>query len=119
MCFIWKLVAMKHHGEIIERAVRGGAYPVTTLARKLGVTRQTVYNIFTAPVVSWDRILAIGAIINYDFSKDIKSLKTKVYSTQADTDLIFKDSVEEVAYWKNRYILLLEKYNELLLKSKQ
>lgn len=110
---------MKHHGEIIESAVRTSAYPISTLARKLGVTRQTVYNLFATPVVSWDRIVAIGAIINYDFSKDIKSLKTKVYGAQTDTDLIFKDSTEEVRYWKNKYILLLEKYNELLLKSKQ
>jgi hypothetical protein len=120
MSILRTFVLMKHHGEIVENAVRSSAYPISKLADKLGVTRQTVYNLFSAPVISWDRLKEIGEIINYDFGKDLKFPRIKSYNyPENDSMPVFKDSAEEINFWKNKYIDLLERYNKLLLQNKK
>jgi hypothetical protein len=109
---------MKHHGEVVENAVRGSAYPISKLADKLGVTRQTVYNLFSTPVIHWDRLKEIGEIINYDFGKDLKFPGIRTYQYPENESIpVFRDSAEEAAYWRNKYIKLLEEHSKLLSKK--
>ncbi len=107
---------MKHQGEIVEKAVRESGISIVRLAERLGLSRQTVYNIFDNPVVPWDTVTKIGYIINHDFSKEIKPKVNKETYKEAETpsNYYFRDLNEEVTYWKNKYNELLERYRELL-----
>lgn len=108
-----------HKGEIIEKAVRESNVPLTQLAKKMGVTRRTVYNIFEKYEVDNDTILKIGKIIHFDFAAKFPKLKKTVafeeppatYSSKTVADL-----KEEVERWKTKYIALLEEHNKLLKK---
>ena len=108
-----------HKGEIIEKIVRESAVPLTKLAKKLGVTRRTVYNIFEKYDVDNDTILKIGKIIHFDFTTKFPKLKkitdfeepASEYPTKTVSDL-----KEEVDKWKRKYIDLLEEYTKLLKK---
>jgi hypothetical protein len=70
-----------------------------------------------------DYILEIGEIIHYDFSDEIKELKK--YKTgvknqeQKESTPIYKSKQETPEYWKNKYLELLEKHNQVLLKLTQ
>ena len=103
---------MQHRGEIIKEAVYKGGFPITELAKRMGKSRSWVYLLFDNPTVSIDTVLQIGAIIHYDFSDEIETIKPHVLNDSA-----LNYSKEEV-YWKNKYLKLLEEYNELLKKKK-
>ena len=103
---------MQHRGEIIKEAVYKSGFPITELAKRMGKSRRWVYLLFDNPTVSIDTVLQIGAIIHYDFSDEIETIKPHVLNDSA-----LNYSKEEV-YWKNKYLKLLEEYNELLKKKK-
>ncbi len=109
---------MQHKGEILEKAVRESGMPLTKLTKKLSKSRRWIYNAFENPNVSIDYILEIGKIIHHDFSEDIAELKK--YRTMAAfmylENVTETDSNEKQGqdYWKNKYLKLLEKYNQLL-----
>lgn len=113
---------MQHKGEIIEKAVRESGFSITRLADRIGKSRRWVYQIFESRIVPVDYILSIGKIIHHDFSEEIKELKTyKVSITKQmmnDPTQPFGNDKEEVEYWKNKYLAVLEKYNDLLISLK-
>lgn len=112
---------MQHKGEIVEKAVRDSGYSITKLAKRMGKSRRWVYQIFESSNVSIDYILEIGKIVHHDFSKDIKELKT--YSASMANQIMneppqrFSSDKEESEFWKNKYLLILEKYNDLLISQ--
>jgi len=107
-----------HHGQTIERIIRRNGYSITELARLTNVNRRSVYNWFNQRYLKPEIIRRIGTVLNYDFSAEFPTLflkdgNNKQHGTFPGT------SVEETAnnYWKDKYIEVLEKYNELLLKN--
>ncbi|MBP6038665.1 MAG: CRISPR-associated protein Cas4 [Flavobacterium sp.] len=102
---------MQHRGEIIKEAVYKSGFPITALAKRMGKSRRWVYLLFENPMVSIDTLLQIGTIIHYDFSEEIETLKPHVVN---DTAISYN---KEETYWKNKYLKLLEEYNELLKKK--
>lgn len=114
--FVYRSVAnfvtMIHRGEIVEQAVRKSGFPIAELARRMKRSRRHVYNLFENPNVSLDVILEVGKVIHHDFSEEFKELRNHQVSDHAEEYVIETDN--NVEYWKNKYLLLLEKYNELL-----
>lgn len=103
---------MQHRGEIVKKAVHQSGYSVTKLAQKLGKSRRWMYQMFENNNVSLEVIIKIGTIINYDFSSEIPMLKNsfKEVPTHSYNNL----PENTVDYWKNKYLVLLEEYNQLL-----
>jgi predicted transcriptional regulator len=102
---------MQHRGEIIKEAVYKSGFPITALAKRMGKSRRWVYLLFENPTVSIDTVLQIGTILHYDFSDEIETLKPYLLN-EAPTSYS-----KEETYWKNKYLKLLEEYNELLKKK--
>ncbi len=109
---------MQHRGEIMEHAVRQSGYSLTKLTQRLGKSRRWIYHAFENPILSIEVILEIGKIIHHDFSDEIVDLKR--YSAKIAEPLTSLQNQSENSiisqneYWKNKYLLLLEKYNALL-----
>ena len=101
---------MLHKGEIIKKAVYQSGYSITKLAKDLGKSRRWVYQLFENSNVSTDVVLAIGNVIYHDFSELIqvmpKSSETNGVNTPNSTNI----------FWKDKYVNLLEEYNDLLKK---
>ena len=102
---------MQHKGKILEKAVRQSGMPLTKLSIKMDKSRRWIYNAFENENLAIDYILEIGNIIHYDFSEDLEDLKK--YKEAADHFGTMPNS-NQTDYWKNKYLNLLEKYNELL-----
>mmetsp|Transcript_19544 Transcript_19544/g.22649 ORF Transcript_19544/g.22649 Transcript_19544/m.22649 type:complete len:117 (-) Transcript_19544:713-1063(-) len=113
---------MQHKGEIIEKAVRESGHSITKLAQKMGKSRRWVYQIFDSAAVPIDYIIDIGKIIHYDFSEDIKGIKMygadRPITSVEEARFTGKASSDEAEHWKEKYMNLLEKYNDLLSKQK-
>lgn len=110
---------MVHKGEIIKEAVNQSGVSITQIAKSMGVTRKTIYNIFDRIEVDNDTILKIGRIIHYDFSVRFPKLKAlnKTEDPQEEyNSKIISQLKQEVDHWKGKYIALLEEHNKLLKK---
>lgn len=108
---------MQHKGEIVEKYVRQSGISVTRVAKQLHKSRRWLYQVFENPNVPLDYILEIGKVIHHDFSEDINELKK--YRQSEATNYVYDESSDtgSVEYWKNKYLNLLEQYNELLIKQ--
>lgn len=109
-----------NYGQILERVVRRDRMGISELARRLNVSRRTVYNWFEMDKLNIDIISKIGFLIGHDFSNEFPEefAKTTNYFTDEDP---MKDGASPseqppnaIYYWMDRYIKLLEKFNEVL-----
>jgi len=107
---------MQHRGEIIKEAVYKSGISITELAKRLGKSRRWMYLMFENNSVSLDIVIQIGKIIHHDFSKEFKefSPSQKVLN---ESPTAYEKEESSAAYWKDKYLKLLEEYN-VLLKQK-
>jgi predicted transcriptional regulator len=105
-----------HRGEIIEKAVRDSSVALSELARRLKVSRKTIYNIFERYDVDMDIVYKIGEIIHYDFSMHFPTMKNspEIEIQKVDNSIETTLLKKEIEYWKDKYIVLLEEHNKLL-----
>lgn len=76
-----------------------------------------MYLMFDNNQLDLDKILAIGNIIHHDFSDEIKELGGNHANIAADPENPYNNQTKE--YWKNKYLKLLEDYNELLKRTNE
>jgi hypothetical protein len=100
---------MEHRGEIVEAAIRKSGIPVTTIAKKLGKTRQWLYLLFSNPNVPLDVVLFIGKIIYHDFSEEISALTSISKLEESNNEYSLNSN-----YWKEKYFTLMEEHHALL-----
>ncbi|MNR29911.1 hypothetical protein D3C85_1473290 [compost metagenome] len=109
-------IMQQHRGEIVKKAVYKSGYPITELAKRLSKSRRWIYLMFDNTNVSLDIVLQIGKIIHYDFRDEIKefsSYQKAINEPVSD----YQNDESQVEYWKNKYLKLLEEYNEILKKG--
>ena len=97
----------QHRGKIFEAVVRKCGYPLKTLAAKLGISRNTIYNKFKEYDLSYDFILEVGELIHYDFSYEYPEMKATVSINK-------NQQVAELWWLERKYTRLLERYHNLL-----
>lgn len=105
-----------NNGEIVEHVIRRNNISISELSRRLRVSRRSIYNWFTQKNLSYDIILQIGEVLDYDFSSDFPD---KLNGRGTNSPHIYKGDFQlnelqnSANYWRNKYINLLEKYNEV------
>lgn len=107
---------MQHRGEIIKAAIYKSGVPITALAKRLGKSRRWMYLMFENSNVSLDIVLQIGKLIHHDFTDEIKEFNTTLDFLN-ETPTVYEITDSNAAYWKDKYLRLLEEYN-LLLKQR-
>lgn len=105
-------------GDVIERIVRT-KIGISELSRILHVSRTSIYNWFEHGHVSLETICKIGQAINHDFANEFPEDFANGGHAASLEDFHGNETKKEVSessvqYWMNKYIALLEKYNELL-----
>ncbi|MEJ7560417.1 MAG: helix-turn-helix transcriptional regulator [Pedobacter sp.] len=109
-----------HHGQTIERIIRRNGFSITELARLTNVNRRSVYNWFNQRHLKPEIIYRIGAVINHDLSTVFPSLYQYDEFIQQDftpnqEEAVAQEPSIEGNIWKDKYIELLERHNQLLL----
>ncbi|TDQ81069.1 hypothetical protein [Sphingobacterium yanglingense] len=114
-----KHTSKKHAGHIVESIIRKQGHNISKLAQNMKISRCTIYNWFQQETLPFDVLVRIGSFINYDFSSDFP----EYFSLNPEEKLEINPSQdqstegEKVDFWRRKYILLLEKYNEYLWNS--
>jgi lambda repressor-like predicted transcriptional regulator len=110
----------KHYGEIIERTIRRNGYSISELSRLMKVNRRSIYNWFNQAKFKSEIIFKIGCALKHDFSNEFPELFSPADFQQAFSksrsfsDDFLASELEKINYWKDKYISLLEEYNEIL-----
>jgi transcriptional regulator with XRE-family HTH domain len=111
-----------HHGQTIERIIRRNGFSITELARLTNVNRRSVYNWFNQRHLKPEIIYRIGAVINHDLSTVFPSLyqydeftQQQDFSSNTNEEVAAQEPSMEGNIWKDKYIELLERHNQLLL----
>ncbi|MBE9584616.1 hypothetical protein IM792_09180 [Mucilaginibacter sp. JRF] len=105
-----------HNGQLVEYAVRKRGISLTDLSIELGVNRRTIYNWFDTPFLKKNIIYRIGVAVNHDFSVEFPQyFASEMFSSDkirtAQNNGIVSINQPD---WKDKYIDLLEKYNQIL-----
>lgn len=106
-----------NYGSILEKAVRKDCMGISEIARKLQVSRRTLYNWFESENIDLKIFYKVGLITGYDFSTEIPGFEEgkKRFAFNLPKELsALDDNANTVFYWMERYIQLLEKYNSIL-----
>ncbi|WP_407425920.1 helix-turn-helix domain-containing protein [Arcticibacter sp.] len=113
----------QHYGQIIEKVIRRNGYSISELARLTDVNRRSVYNWFNQKYLKPAIIHKIGMALKHDFSNEFPELFMKAEQrgvSHLPDDAVYAEEEGEgrarsEQYWKDKYIDLLEKHNQLLL----
>ena len=127
---------MPHQGEILQETIKSSGISITRIVEELGITRPTMYRKFKDKELDYAFVKRVGEIIGHDFSRDftatqqtdlsfnVTSVSKSVHNASessgalraAVTVLSEADSLKQLMVLQQKYIALLEDYNELLLK---
>ena len=102
-----------HRGEIVEETVRKSGYAIKALAERLSVSRNTLYNRFRDPSLSYEFIAKVGNIIHYDFVKQFPAMEIERQESGELPPTYMDRQTAEILKLDKKYIALLEKYNQL------
>ena len=103
---------MEHVGQIVERVVRRSGISVTELALRMHVNRKSIYNWFAQRYLSFDIVYQIGCVMGHDFLTEFPDNREDLCFHSEHT--VVNEVIEDADYWKDKYIELLEKYNNQL-----
>ncbi len=106
----------KHKGEIIEKAIKSSGYTLKEVAKRMKVSRSTLYNRFRNIDINDDFILLLSKVIHHDFLKELPYLKDyfKHKETEEKKDPYEKLTTHESLFIQKKYYQILEKHNQLL-----
>jgi hypothetical protein len=106
---------MTHKGAIVEKALRKSGYSLTKLAKKLGISRNTLYGRFENANLSHHFIMEVGRIIYYDFTLDFPEMKEELGLTNKNP-VSQHGAYQSAKLWEveGKYSQLLEKHNQIL-----
>ena len=104
----------KHRGEIVENVIRRSGFSLKKLSERLGISRNTLYNRFKEPELSYEFIIAVGNIIHYNFAPELPELQAEANEMgEGPVGYADRDTVELLKL-ERKYTNLLERYNKLL-----
>ena len=108
---------MVHRGEVLNRIVTLYNVNVTKLAERAGYDRTSYYSHIKKEDLRFEILAAYGRAIPYDFTKDIPEMSAYVIENDQEIKE-FEEMKADRDKWKDKYYMLLEKYNTLLEEKK-
>lgn len=108
-----------HLGNVLEQVLRMERIGISELSRKLKVSRRTIYNWFDQENLNLQIIFEVGDIIGHDFCAELPEelIRSHHYLLHAENSTLVKNADVDnnsIYFWMDKYISLLEKYNDLL-----
>jgi plasmid maintenance system antidote protein VapI len=98
-----------HRGKILRQVIEKEKIEKAPLARKLGISRGTLYNWFDEKDLSWDHIIRIGQTISHDFKADFPELAdlSSTFSVEESHTTYGMKTLDEC---RAQYAVLHDKY---------
>lgn len=107
---------LRHDGNVLRKLIGDVGVPISRIAKELDVDRSTIYRMFDKADISIEFLLKIGKVINKDMSIFFPEIIQTIQESTIDYSSLksYSELLDESNYWKDKYIDVLEKYNNLL-----
>lgn len=109
-----------HRGQLVEDAVRKSGFSLTVVAKRLEISRRTLYQWFTYPDLANRKIIKIGKVIGQDFSDQLSDLSNLVseyeYTYGGAETLDYKKVLTERDKYLSLYHELVSKHSKTMEK---
>jgi hypothetical protein len=108
----------RHNGELLKKLVEASGLSKTFIARKAGYSRGMYYthikdkDLSPGIFAKYRRVL--GQYLPDEVPDDLPELAALEANSQVEDPQTLRAAVQQIAYWKNKYIELVEKYNAYL-----
>lgn len=110
---------MKHRGKILEKALRQDAVKIHPFTKSIGITGATLYNWFKRENLEWWKITLcadkhpniMDAFPEYQAENSVITEPASIYK-KLNPQL--SECIKDREEWRNKYVLLMEKYTALL-----
>jgi len=110
-------------GLLLKEIVKESGIPIVKLVKKLGYKDRASYYAHTKqPDLPLDTLLAYAKVLNYDLRNKLPEAALFIQEPDAEYNAKPKtlpEAIELLNKWKEKYLVLLEKYNKLMEKDKE
>lgn len=108
-----------HRGKVLADAYKKSDLSIAQLTRRAGYSRGSYYNHIVQQDLSYAILLSYGKALGYDFSIDLPEMIPHII-TEPDPDYLSVDDLrKEREMYKNKYMALLEKYQDLIERNNE
>lgn len=111
-----------HKGELVRKRITQSGVSVKSIAARLGVSRQTLYDYLERDDLNFDIINRIGFAIKYDFSQDIPEILGFKNNMLSEPDESYGKDIngclEELIRTNLKYFRLMDDYIALLREAR-
>lgn len=111
-----------HKGELVRKRITQSGVSVKSIAARLGVSRQTLYDYLERDDLNFDIINRIGFAIKYDFSQDIPEILGFKNNMLSEPDESYGKDIngclEELRRTNLKYFRLMDDYIALLREAR-
>jgi AcrR family transcriptional regulator len=98
-------------GELLEKVLRRSGMSISAFARKAGISREHLYNLFERERFSYEECERFSSALGYD----VHLLLTKFPESEDPLSEYLQLNIpQEQTTWQERYFRLAEKYMEFL-----
>lgn len=113
-----------HVGRILEELIRSNNLEISEVSRKIKVSRRSLYNWFKKKSLRSYTLQRICYVLVYDFSLSLPQFLKEEFLQDKDLLQLPADTKDEpderinsAQFWMDKYIYLLEQYNQILAKE--
>lgn len=107
-----------NRGKILEDFVKNSGVSVAELSRRIRYERTTIYRHFAKDDLEFAIILKYGKALKHDFSVEFPEMTNLINEFEPSLSdykvTTVAEALKERDFWKDKYISLLEKHNQLL-----
>lgn len=110
-------MAIQHRGEILQQIVRTTGINQAELARRLGISRSSLYRSYDVANLSLVFIRQVGASIGYDFSAHIRGMVPEASATAEPAAVYTPETLAEcqakLLRVHEQFMAKVQQYDEL------
>ena len=106
-----------HRGQILATAVESTGLNKEEVAAKAGYSRSSYYKHIENSELEFHILIAYGKAIRHDFTEEFPEMPKYVIEDPEETYgkvITLEEALRQRDVWKDKYIELLEKYNQMI-----
>ena len=111
-----------NRGQILAAAVEATGLNKEDVAIKAGYSRSSYYKHIDNPDLEFHILIAYGRAIKHDFTEEFPDMPKYLMEDPEETysqPLSLEEAIRQRDSWKDKYIILLEKYNKMMEENRK
>lgn len=107
-----------HRGKLLKSIIHKSNISIFDLSKTLSYSIDAIHHHIEMETLDFKLLSAYGEVLKYDFSVDFPEMVLSIATKESPhTEIMnYDELLKDRDHWKLKYIELLEKHNELLIR---